>query len=156
MCSYCGCDSIEVIGRFMNEHVEIINATGDLRRALGAQDATGVGAACAHLFGLLFGHTSTEEVGLFTVMKREAELAPHIDTLCREHGDLDVMLRRIAAGEHDLFPDFEILLRDHNDKEDNSLFPAAAIWLGGDEWVEVNALTHGNDHASGTPHQHAH
>ena len=79
MCSYCGCDSIEVIGRFMNEHVEIINATGDLRRALGAQDATGVGAACAHLFGLLFGHTSTEEVGLFTVMKREAELAPHID-----------------------------------------------------------------------------
>ena len=119
MCSYCGCDSIEVIGRFMNEHVEIINATGDLRRALGAQDATGVGAAC-------------------------------------EHGDLDVMLRRIAAGEHDLFPDFEILLRDHNDKEDNSLFPAAAIWLGGDEWVEVNALTHDHDHASGTPHQHAH
>ena len=138
MCSYCGCDSIEVIGRFMNEHVEIINATGDLRRALGAQDATGVGAACAHLFGLLFGHTSTEEVGLFTVMKREAELAPHIDTLCREHGDLDVMLR------------------DHIDKEDNSLFPAAAIWLGGDEWVEVNALTHDHDHASGTPHQHAH
>ena len=26
MCSYCGCDSITVIGRFMNEHVEIVNA----------------------------------------------------------------------------------------------------------------------------------
>ena len=33
MCSYCGCDSIEVIGRFMAEHVEIINATGELRAA---------------------------------------------------------------------------------------------------------------------------
>ena len=34
MCSYCGCDSITVIGRFMNEHVEIVNACGQLRRAV--------------------------------------------------------------------------------------------------------------------------
>ena len=75
---------------------------------------------------------------------------------CSDCSSATRRLRRIAAGEHDLFPDFEILLRDHIDKEDNSLFPAAAIWLGGDEWVEVNALTHDHDHASGTPHQHAH
>ena len=29
MCSYCGFDSITVIGRFMDEHVAIVNALGD-------------------------------------------------------------------------------------------------------------------------------
>ena len=28
MCGYCGCESIDVVGRLMREHVDIINATG--------------------------------------------------------------------------------------------------------------------------------
>ena len=34
VCSYCGCESIEVVGRFMAEHVEIVNASGTLRPRL--------------------------------------------------------------------------------------------------------------------------
>ena len=45
MCSYCGCESIEVIGRFMAEHVEIINASGTLRRACERRDDDAVVAA---------------------------------------------------------------------------------------------------------------
>ena len=33
MCSYCGCESIAVVGRFMAEHVDIINMTTELRQA---------------------------------------------------------------------------------------------------------------------------
>ena len=33
MCSYCGCQDLTVIGRLTAEHVGIIEATGDLRRA---------------------------------------------------------------------------------------------------------------------------
>ena len=47
MCGYCGCESIDVVGRFMREHVEIINATGVLRRAAEAGDDALVRAAVA-------------------------------------------------------------------------------------------------------------
>ncbi len=154
MCSYCGCDSIEVVGRFMAEHVEIINATGQLRRAVASGDTDAVQVARDSLSALLFPHTTTEEVGLFAVMRRETELAEHIDALCAEHQSLDDLLNCIAAGDYSLMGDFELLLRDHIDKEDNSLFPAAAIWLGGDEWTEVNTLTHDHDHAWGIAHSH--
>ncbi len=154
MCSYCGCDSIEVVGRFMAEHVEIINATGVLRRAIEAGDPPAVKDACTVLAALLFPHTTSEEVGLFTVMRREAELAVHVDALCAEHHQLDEALAAIAGGAYDGMPAFETLLRDHIHKEDNALFPAAAIWLGGDEWTEVHQLTHDHDHALGTEHSH--
>lgn len=155
MCSYCGCDAIDVVGRFMAEHVEIVNATGHLRRAVaGGQDEV-VRAACHDLATLLQPHTAAEEVGLFTVMRRDAELAEHIDLLCAEHQRLDFLLAQIAAGEHALMPSLENLLRDHIDKEDNSLFPAAAIWLSGDDWADVSSRTHDHDHAIGPAH-HAH
>lgn len=154
MCSYCGCDSIEVIGRFMAEHVEIINATGELRRAVESRDAEGVRQACDEVNRLLFPHTESEEIGLFAVMRREEDLASHVDVLCAEHQQLDHALAQIRAGDHCGMHAFEVLLRDHIDKEDNALFPAAAIWLGGEDWEEVHALTHDHDHQVGNAHSH--
>lgn len=48
---------------------------------------------------------------------------------------------------------FENELRDHIDKEDNGLFPAAAIALGGPEWIEVHEITP-HSHDGDTPHVH--
>lgn len=152
MCSYCGCDSITVIGRFMDEHVEIINACGGLRNAVAA--GGDVPAAAGKLAGLLGHHTATEEVGLFSVMKRRDEFADHVETLCGEHRSLDDLLDAIAAGEHGLMESFEKALRDHIHKEDNGLFPAAAMGLDGEEWTEIDQATHDHDHATGAPHHH--
>ena len=152
MCSYCGCDSITVIGRFMNEHVEIVNACGDLRRAVA--DGGDVPARARDLAHLLGPHTQSEEVGLFTVMKRRDEFAGHVDALCGEHRSLDELLAAISAGDHSLMDTFEDALRAHIDKEDNGLFPAAALGLDGDEWAEIDTTTHDHDHAAGTPHHH--
>lgn len=145
MCSYCGCESIEVIGRFMAEHVEIINATGQLRAAVHSGDADRVGVARGVVAALLWPHTSAEEDGLFRVMRREEQFEAHIAGLCAEHKTLDQYLAAVTSGDEVAMAMFENALRDHIDKEDNGLFPAAAIALGGEQWVEVH---------ESTPHQH--
>ena len=145
MCGYCGCESVEVIGRFMREHVDIINATGDLRRSAEADDPARVRAAATTLRGLLDPHTVAEETGLFAVLAEDLEFTDHVHGLCGEHLTLGQLLDRIEAGSHDLFPDFEQLLRAHIDREENGLFPAAAIAFAGPEWERVVALTPGEE-----------
>lgn len=152
MCSYCGCDSITVIGRFMEEHVEIINASGELRRAV--ESGGEVAAAAERLGSLLHPHTATEEAGLFSVMKGLDEYHDHIETLCGEHRTLDDLLDAIAAGNHSLMDEFDVALREHIHKEDNGLFPAAALGLDGDHWTRIDDLTHEHDHAAGNAHHH--
>lgn len=154
MCSYCGCESIEVIGRFMAEHEQIINATGDLRRAVAAGDPDAVDVTRAAVARLLWPHTTAEEVGLFHVMARDEVYAAHIATLCQEHQSLDALLGTITAGDEAAMWRFEEMLREHIDKEDNGLFPAAAIALDGDDWVEVHQTTP-HAHADGVVHTHA-
>ena len=149
MCSYCGCESVEVIGRFMSEHVAIINATGDLRRAAESGDGIRVHDAAATVRALLDPHAEAEESGLFAVLAEDAEFTEHVHGLCREHVALHQLLDRVDAGSHTLFPDFEKLLRSHIDREENGLFPAAAIAFAGPEWERVTALTPGAEPALG-------
>lgn len=137
MCSYCGCDSIEVIGRFMAEHVEVINAAGELRAAVHTGDAVAVAAAKEHAASLLWPHTEAEESGLFSVMATQDEFAEHIAILCGEHVTLAAQLAAITPGDDAAMGAFEDTLREHIDKEDNGLFPAAAIALGGADWEDV-------------------
>jgi hemerythrin-like domain-containing protein len=159
MCSYCGCDSIEVIGRFMAEHVEIINATGVLRGAVRSNQPDAVATARAVVAGLLWPHTTAEESGLFRVMAQDEVYSDHIATLCAEHESLDSLLAAVVPGDEAAMARFEDALRDHIDKEDNGLFPAAAIALDGPQWVEVHETTpHAHEHAHphDHPHEHAH
>ena len=65
----------------------------------------------------------------------------HVARLCAEHTDLDARLLDIAEGRWDDMAGFERALRDHIDREENGLFPAAAIAFAGPEWTEVDALT---------------
>lgn len=145
MCTYCGCESIEVIGRFMAEHTDIINAAGALRRACEEGSSSQVVAAAERVEVLLHPHTRNEEVGLFTVMRRQEEFASHIDSLCAEHTTLDEQLEAIKtrAGAVDmaLVDRFVHDLRHHIDREDNGLFPASAIALEGPDWEEVTDVT---------------
>ncbi|WP_122261849.1 hemerythrin domain-containing protein [Ornithinimicrobium cerasi] len=141
MCTYCGCESITVIGRFMAEHTEIVNAAGSLRRACEEGNPSQVAAAVDAVGALLHPHTRAEEVGLFAVMRQQEEFTDHIDSLCAEHTTLDAQLERIAAGEHDLVDAFLHDLRHHVDREDNGLFPASAIALDGPDWDEVDRAT---------------
>lgn len=144
MCTYCGCESIEVIGRFMAEHTEIINAAGVLRRAAAGGERAEVLDAVGKVEVLLHPHTRNEEVGLFSVMRRQAEFVDHIDSLCAEHTTLDEQLEGIRASDPvdpALVDRFVHDLRHHIEREDNGLFPASAIALDGPDWGEVDELT---------------
>jgi hemerythrin-like domain-containing protein len=141
MCTYCGCESIEVIGRFMAEHTDIVNAAGVLRRAVASGDRGAVERAADGVAALLHPHTRAEEVGLFTVMRRQEEFTDHIDSLCAEHTTLDEQLAAVRAGQHDRLEEFISDLRHHIDREDNGLFPASAIALEGPDWAEVDEIT---------------
>lgn len=141
MCSYCGCQAIEVIGRFMAEHDDIVTAAGALRRAAVEQDRTKVRTQCERVRTLLTPHTEAEEVGLFSVMREQGDFADQVDALCGEHTLLDEQLDGIAAGDYSLIQPFYQALRDHIDKEDNGLFPTSALTLDGPDWDEIETRT---------------
>ena len=60
MCSYCGCRSISLVGRFMDEHEDIVNAAGILHRASDGTDSHGVRESLEETIELLHPHTTAE------------------------------------------------------------------------------------------------
>jgi hypothetical protein len=126
-----------VIGRLSTEHVAIINATGALRRAALAGDSGSTAAAVAELAALLDPHTTGEERGLFAELRLDQEFASHVDALCAEHREIDAHLARVAEGDHSDVDGLENLLRRHIDKEENGIFPAAAVALDGAAWDRI-------------------
>lgn len=137
VCTYCGCRAITVIGRFSAEHETIVNATGVLRRATGTGDLASTQAAAQVLAGLLDPHTSSEERSLFAELRQDPEFTDHVNELCGEHRDIDSGLAAVADGDLTRMVALERLLRRHIDKEENGLFPAAAIALDGPAWERV-------------------
>lgn len=137
MCNYCGCHQLDVIGRFMAEHGEIINAAGALRAAARTGDRAAVRGAADAVAALLHPHTHAEEVGLFAVMREQEEYTDHVDRLCGEHEDLDAMLGTVRDGDLAGVDAFVEALRRHIDREDNGLFPASAVGLSGADWDRI-------------------
>ena len=138
MCSYCGCRAITVIGRLSAEHVAITNAAGALRRAVLAGDGEATATAGEKLISLLDPHTTGEERGLFAELRLDPEFAAHVDTLCGEHREINAHLARVTQGDHSGVVALETLLRRHIDKEENGVFPAAAIALDWAAWDRID------------------
>ena len=139
MCSYCGCRSITVIGRFSEEHDTIVNAAGELRRAVTVGDPPAVHRCATALHDLLVPHSGSEERGLFAELRKDPDFTDHVDRLCGEHGQIAAQLATIAGGDLRGMAAFETLLRRHIDREENGLFPAAAVSLDGPAWERVVA-----------------
>jgi hemerythrin-like domain-containing protein len=137
VCSYCGCRANTVIARYSEEHDEIVNAMGVLRRSASAGDGDGARVAAGDLAGLLDPHTASEERSLFAELRRDAEFTAHVDGLCAEHREIDGVLARVSGGDLAAVGVLEGILRRHIDKEENGLFPAAVIALDGPAWERV-------------------
>lgn len=140
MCSYCGCLAITVMEGLSREHDEIIEAAGALRRATEADDAEAVRSAAATLGRLLAPHTEGEERGIFHELRAVPEFTTHVDDLCAEHDVLDAELERIQAGDRSGVAAFLRRLRLHIDREEDGLFPAAAIALDAQAWDRIDAV----------------
>ena len=139
MCTYCGCETFEVVGRFTAEHVEVINTAGLLRRAV--HDGVPQEQVVALERSLLTDEVRAEEVGLFAVLREDETFADHVEGLCAEHEQLDAQLSALRAGDHSVVDRLSADLREHIHKEENGLFPAAAVGLSAQDWERVDALT---------------
>lgn len=122
----------------MDEHEDVINHLTALRAACHDNDSDAAAEAARALGAVLHPHTHTEEVSLFAEMRLDPEFTDHVDGLCSEHEALDRMLDAITAGDLTAYDAFELALRAHIDKEDNGLFPAAAIGLNDEQWTVVH------------------
>lgn len=138
MCSYCGCRAITMIGRLSDEHTDIINAMGTLRRAAAEDDAVATASAAQSLSSRLHPHTAVEERGLLAELRQDPEFTVHVDALCTEHRAIDELLTQVTQGDFAAADALENLLRRHIDKEENGIFPAAAIALDGAAWDRVD------------------
>lgn len=139
MCSYCGCTETTVIGRYTDEHEAVVNALGDVRRAVHSDSRSDIAASTAALRAILAPHTASEERSLFVELRKEPELAETVAMLCAEHVAIERHLDRVAALEPSAYAELEHVLRRHMDKEDNGLFPAAVIALDGPSWERIVA-----------------
>lgn len=137
MCSYCGCRETPEIGVLMTQHEGLVNDSGELlRRIHGGAD---VAAALEQLAAALATHVLREEGGLFTELRDDPEFAETVAGLCDEHDRIDELVQRVRDGETAAAEPLVDLLRRHMDEEDNGLFPAVAVAVGGERWAAVAA-----------------
>lgn len=161
MCQYCGCHENTIIGRFADEHVRLINLSGEMLRAINTTDTGRAHDLAVQTRDLLHPHTGAEERGLFAALRREEEAyGDAIDRLCGEHTTLDGLIDRIIDGEWDLGEEYVHGLREHIDREENSLFPASVVSiLDGDVWDQIeadDAAARGEPRPAARPHDHTH
>ena len=75
------------------------------------------------------------------MLAEDLEFTDHVHGLCGEHVTLGELLDRSGAARTTSSPTSSGLLRDHIDREENGLFPAAAIAFAGPEWGAGHRLT---------------
>ncbi|MDO5711506.1 MAG: hemerythrin domain-containing protein [Micrococcales bacterium] len=143
MCQYCGCQEIKTIGLLMAEHVEIQNYCGQTRRCVESEDIAGAIDQVRALARVMQIHNAVEERALYLSMTRFEEFEPQAGILYEEHDELDEIIAATLALADQGRPEqidwrpvlcaFDVLY-EHIIREDNGLFPAAAVVLDAADW----------------------
>ncbi|GAA1703609.1 hemerythrin domain-containing protein [Nonomuraea sp. AD125B] len=150
MCNYCGCREFPLIGRLSQEHWDIQECAGELRRAVRAGRQAEAVALLDELLARLLPHTATEEDGLFAELRAEGTLAAEVERLCAEHGAIHGVLAAVDRTA----PDWAAvsaaldLLVQHIDHEEHGLFPASVIMLPLSTWDRITPIA--TEHAAGS------
>ena len=154
MCEYCGCRQIEPIAQLMDEHLSLLELSGDIRRAVARADRATAYALLRQLQQQLHPHVRREERGVFAAMKNQGEFVDAIVDLEQEHLDFDDALAALdpSAGDYDsavtnLLSD----LSEHIDKENLGIFPLAVVSLNAAGW---NTVTGAHDEDRSPTHMH--
>ncbi|MBG0813602.1 hemerythrin domain-containing protein [Planomonospora sp. ID82291] len=139
MCNYCGCRDFPLIGRLSQEHWEIEETAGALRRAINESRYGDAGTLLDELLAQLLPHTATEESGLFAELREEGSLAEEVDRLCAEHDDIHGVFGGIDRQDPDWAVVLEAIgkLHHHIDREEHGLFPASIIMLPIAAWDRI-------------------
>jgi len=141
MCEHCGCRGVEPIAELMDEHLELLELAGRVRRCLDGDDRSAALVALGELADRLDRHVRREEAGVFAALKAQGDFVDEVLALEGEHGDFDAALAALDVTAED-FPDHvETLLAElseHIDKENLGIFPVAVVSLGATGWEIVD------------------
>ena len=144
MCEHCGCRGVEPIADLMDEHLELLDPAGDVRRLHDAGHVDAAWARMAVLAHLLDRHVRREEAGVFAALREQGDFAEAVVDLETEHAtfdeaisDLDRTSPTLRAHLERLFTD----LTEHIDKENLGVFPVAVVTLGARGW-DIVARAH--------------
>ena len=151
MCEHCGCRGVEPIAELMDEHLELLDHAGEVRRLLDREDLDGAWARMSVLADLLVRHVVREEAGVFTALKEQGDFAAAVVELEDEHASFDELLSDLDRDSATLRADLERLFAEltvHIDKENLGIFPVAVVTLGADGWDTV-ARAHAGSRAGG-------
>jgi hemerythrin-like domain-containing protein len=144
VCEYCGCQSITTIGELTREHDDVVALISQVQSALVGQHHEDVARSCQEILAVLDPHTVVEEEGLFPEMAEE--FPDHIEALRCEHREIEKVLGEANDGFPDdpTWPDrlarVLFLLREHILKEQDGVFPAAAVALDAEQWERIEAV----------------
>lgn len=149
MCQYCGCHEITTVGALMDDHFEIRNLCSHIREAVQARRPAEAARLVRELRRTFTVHNAVEENGLYLAMTRFEEYEAQAGDLYDEHDALDEIIDGIVAeddaGRIDgvdfapLLAELEVLY-EHINREENGLFPAAAVILDQEDWDRCERL----------------
>ncbi|GAB3198079.1 hypothetical protein GCM10027062_11420 [Nocardioides hungaricus] len=148
MCEHCGCREIPPIAELMDEHLELLDHAGEVRRLLDAGDLDAAWARMSVLADLLVRHVRREEAGIFTALKEQGDFADAVRELEEEHASFDELVSELDRSSATLRADLETLFAEltvHIDKENLGIFPVAVVTLGAEGWSTV-ARAHAPGH----------
>ena len=140
MCEHCGCRGVEPIAQLMDEHMELLNCAGDIRRSLADDDLVAAASGLAELGSLLDPHVRREEFGVFAAMKSQGDFLDAVSALEREHTSFDLELAALDMHAPDFTARVHRLLQElseHIDRENLGIFPVAVVTLGATGWETV-------------------
>ena len=139
----------------MDEHLELLELAGEVRRHLTRRDPQAARAALRGLERLLDDHVHREERGVFAAMKAQGDFADAVLDLEAEHDSFSGALSALDADSPDFGHRVRQLLEElstHIDKENLGIFPVAVVTLGASGWDLVSRAH--EDHPHPHPHRH--
>lgn len=143
MCEHCGCRGVQPIAELMDEHLELLDLAGNVRRSLASGQRGAAQQTLLALGGCLDRHVRREERGVFAAMKDQGDFVDAIIELEGEHTSFDAELAGLDVDAGDFDRRVLVLLDElsgHIDKENLGIFPVAVVTLGATGWdIVANA-----------------
>ena len=127
----------------MDEHLALLELSGEVRRRLQAGDRSGARSTLARAAALLDQHVRREEAGVFTALKQQGDFVDAVEDLEAEHDSFDAALAALDEDDPDFADRAEALLAElaeHIDKENLGVFPVAVVTLGAGGWETVGRV----------------
>jgi hemerythrin-like domain-containing protein len=141
MCDYCDCRSHPQIASLSADHERMLRLLAGLHRAVDRGDEQWARQLIAELRPLLDLHTTREEGGVFTELRRADVDRHYVEMFEHEHEELHGLLAGgDAADWRRVANELIRVLGDHIAREESDLFPAAHQLLRPDQWDAVDEV----------------